>query len=80
MIKIVVRYKGIVMKIVSEGMCGHCGKNNAVIECDGCGKHLCEKCRIFDIWNYGCGHGDTKAFCPLCNSDPAINVWKTPSP
>ena len=55
-----------------------CGENEAVVLCDGCGKALCVECRIFDIWCYGCGHGDTKAFCKKCNDNPEINIWKLP--
>jgi len=37
---------------------------------------LCRDCRVFDIWCYGCGHGETYAFCKKCNDDPTVNIWK----
>ncbi|MCU0821126.1 MAG: hypothetical protein MUC95_01475 [Spirochaetes bacterium] len=56
--------------------CEICGRNEGLVKCDGCKKVLCGECRIFDIWNFGCGHGTTKAFCKKCNDNPAINIWK----
>ena len=55
----------------------HNAASEAVVKCDGCGKLLCRECRIFDIWCYGCGHGDAKAFCKACNEDPDQNIWKS---
>jgi len=55
--------------------CKVCGKNDAVIYCDGCESPLCLKCRKFDMWGYGCGHVDTKVFCPSCIDDININPW-----
>ncbi|HOJ29013.1 MAG TPA: hypothetical protein PL059_08050 [Spirochaetota bacterium] len=66
------------METVSGVLCEVCHAKEAVVRCDGCGKALCKECRVFDIWCYGCGHGNTKAFCKKCNDDPAINIWKTP--
>lgn len=63
------------MKLVDGGACDICGKGRAVIICDGCGKKLCTECRRFEIWSYGCGHGDTKAFCERCFRDPSVNTW-----
>ena len=65
------------METVWEGTCEICNKNEAVVKCDGCGKLLCRECRILDIWAYGCGHGDSKAFCKACNDDPTQNIWKS---
>ena len=56
--------------------CGCCGKLPAVIYCDGCQAPLCVSCRTFDLWGYGCGHVDSKAFCPRCLRDPAVNPYK----
>lgn len=64
------------INIVEGKVCEVCRKKDAVVACSGCGKALCEECRILDIWCYGCGHGDTMAFCRQCNNDPDINVWK----
>lgn len=65
------------MIIVTENkLCDVCKKNEAVVICNGCDKALCRDCRVYDIWCYGCGHGDTKAFCKTCNTDPEINIWK----
>jgi hypothetical protein len=61
---------------VSGKLCEVCAKNEGVVICNGCGKALCKECRTFDIWCFGCGHGDPKAFCKSCNADPAINIWK----
>lgn len=63
--------------IVTDGIevCHGCGKKPSVILCDGCGVHLCEDCRRFDMWGYGCGHVDTKAFCPNCDEDENINPY-----
>jgi len=55
--------------------CGCCGKLPAVIYCDGCQAPLCVSCRTFDLWGYGCGHVDSKAFCPRCLRDPAVNPY-----
>ncbi len=63
------------MEIVDSGICGICGAEKAVLLCDGCGKPLCAGCRRFDIWCYGCGHGDTKAFCERCYNDPSVNLY-----
>ena len=64
------------MIIVKEKiLCKVCGKNDAVIYCDGCNIPLCHDCKIFDMWGYGCGHVDTKAFCHSCSDDININPW-----
>lgn len=55
--------------------CRSCGKNRSVIYCDGCGMPLCGECRKFDLWGYGCGHVDTKVFCPACAADININPY-----
>jgi hypothetical protein len=64
------------IQVVEGKMCALCGRNEAVVLCNGCGQPLCAECRIFDIWSYGCGHGDAMVFCPKCNSDPSVNIWK----
>jgi len=72
------RHENNSMKVIENVTCHVCGIKDAVVLCDGCGKALCIECRIFDIWCYGCGHGDTKAFCKKCNDNPEINIWKVP--
>jgi len=63
--------------IVDGKNCEFCGKNPAIVVCNGCEKALCEECRTFDIWGFGCGHGDPKVFCKICHSDPEINFWRS---
>ncbi|HJX35169.1 MAG TPA: B-box zinc finger protein [Desulfatiglandales bacterium] len=64
------------MNIVMEKKsCASCRESSAVIYCDGCGQPLCEACRRFDLWGYGCGHVDPKAFCKKCHDDIEINPW-----
>ncbi|MEA3471350.1 MAG: hypothetical protein U9R24_06510 [Thermodesulfobacteriota bacterium] len=55
--------------------CAICKVKKSVVFCDGCGKPLCENCRKFDLWGYGCGHVDTKAFCSTCYNDININPY-----
>ena len=65
------------MITITDGkMCEICNNNEAVVICNGCKKALCKECRVLDIWCYGCGHGNTMAFCKKCNNDPGINIWK----
>jgi hypothetical protein len=56
-------------------ICGICGAKQSVIYCDGCSRPLCVDCREFDLWGYGCGHVDTKVFCPNCFRDPLVNPY-----
>ncbi len=56
-------------------LCSFCGSAASVIYCDGCNIPLCKNCRKFDLWGYGCGHVDTKAFCPKCSVDLVINPY-----
>jgi hypothetical protein len=56
-------------------VCSVCGKKASVIYCDGCNIPLCPDCRKFDLWGYGCGHVDTKAFCPVCVADEKKNPY-----
>ncbi len=69
------------MKLV-EGqiLCAVCGDKSAVIHCDGCEIPLCRECRFFDLWGYGCGHVDTKVFCPSCVSDADKNPYGSKMP
>ncbi len=66
------------IRIIEDAICEICGENEAVVACNGCGKALCKECRVFDIWGYGCGHGDPVVFCRKCNADSTINIWRAP--
>ncbi len=68
-----------IMKNVDGVTCMFCGAKEAVALCNGCEKAICSECRNFDIWCHGCGSGDVKAFCPKCNIDPDINLYRLPS-
>lgn len=59
----------------NAGLCRVCRKKESVILCDGCEAGLCEDCRKFDLWGYGCGHVDTRVFCPICFDDIKINPY-----
>jgi len=63
--------------IVTDGsqLCQKCGQKPSVVLCDGCAIPLCVSCRKFDMWGYGCGHVDTKAFCLTCATDEKINPY-----
>jgi hypothetical protein len=56
-------------------LCQICGTRASVVFCDGCSKPLCEECRKFDLWGYGCGHVDPKAFCHTCFDDVRVNPY-----
>jgi len=73
---IALHQKDLIMIITDSGsLCLICGKKKAVILCDGCEIGLCEDCRKFDLWGYGCGHVDTRVFCPTCFDDITINPY-----
>jgi hypothetical protein len=63
--------------IITDGsqVCQRCFRKPSVVLCDGCEIPLCEDCRKFDMWGYGCGHVDTKAFCLTCATDENINPY-----
>ncbi|MCX7816162.1 MAG: hypothetical protein N2317_01450 [Syntrophales bacterium] len=65
------------MRVVKEEKmgCGFCKAHEAIIYCDGCEIPLCEKCRDFDLWAYGCGHVNTKVFCPVCKNSVRVNPY-----
>ncbi|MBN1828049.1 MAG: hypothetical protein JW884_02740 [Deltaproteobacteria bacterium] len=64
------------MVVVPDGVrCAVCGDSDAVVLCDECSKPLCTNCRTFDMWGYGCGHVDTKAFCRTCYNSIEINPY-----
>ena len=55
--------------------CEVCGRNEALVICDGCGKALCRECRCMDIWGSGAEDLTLKYFCPACKEDPEVNPW-----
>lgn len=63
--------------IVTDGSstCACCVQRASVVLCDGCGQPLCDQCRKFDLWSYGCGHVNPKVFCPRCFDNIDINPW-----
>lgn len=63
--------------IITDGkeICGACQARRSVVLCDGCAVPLCADCRTFDLWGYGCGHVDPKAFCSNCFHDVRINPY-----
>ena len=69
--------KALMITITEGRICEICGKNEAVVVCNGCGQALCKECRIFDIWYCGCGHANSQVFCRKCDADPSINIWKS---
>jgi len=67
----------VIRMIIASGdeICGMCGKRQAVVICNGCEVPLCKECQMFEMWCYGCGHADTKAFCYKCYHDIDINPY-----
>ncbi len=63
--------------IVTDGTqsCQICKTKKSIVLCDGCAAPLCDDCRRWDLWGYGCGHVDTKAFCAACFENPMINPY-----
>lgn len=63
--------------VLSDGkeLCRVCGKRVSVVLCDGCEIPLCDKCRKFELWGYGCGHVDGKAYCHVCYDDINVNIY-----
>jgi len=59
----------------NTGICQICHKKQSVVLCEGCDSRLCEDCRKFDLWGYGCGHVDPHVFCPTCFDDVDINPY-----
>ncbi|HPC03264.1 MAG TPA: hypothetical protein PKY58_04620 [Syntrophales bacterium] len=63
--------------VLSDGkeLCHVCRKRVSVILCDGCQIPLCDSCRKFELWGYGCGHVDGKVFCLTCYDDINVNPY-----
>ncbi len=70
------KLESVMIKTVEGKDCEVCGRHEAVVACNGCGAALCAECRVFDLWCYGCGHGDAMVFCMKCYADPTINLWR----
>jgi hypothetical protein len=63
------------MKSEKTNTCAVCGKEKASTECDHCGKPLCRKCSMLEIWGSGAEDLSAKYFCPACKENPDINPW-----
>lgn len=50
-------------------MCSICNERAAVIECDGCQRPLCKKCRSIEIWRSPGKEVSIRYFCPQCRDD-----------
>ena len=61
--------------VKDKKLCESCGEKDAIVYCDGCDRPVCEDCRKFDLWSYGCGNMITKVFCISCYDDIEINPW-----
>jgi hypothetical protein len=64
------------METVKGKVCEVCGESEAVVIGTDCRKALGEKCRVLDIWGYGCGHGNPMFFSRKRDSHPTINLLK----
>ncbi len=56
-------------------LCGVCGRREAFMSCDHCGKPLCPDCRRLELWGSGAEDLSAKYFCPACKDNPDINPW-----
>jgi len=56
-----------------EQVCDLCGEAPAAVQCIGCSRMLCKKCRSMEIYVHGDGEVMIKNFCAECSKDPAIN-------
>jgi len=63
------------MKADEKNLCAVCGRFEAVMACDHCGKPLCRDCRKFELWGSGAEDLSAKYFCPACKDDPDVNPW-----
>ena len=63
------------MKSEKISTCTVCKKEQATTECDHCGKLLCRKCLVLEIWGSGAEDLSAKYFCPACKENPDINPW-----
>ena len=53
---------------IKSRTCSACGDQAAVIECDGCLRPLCKKCRGIEIWRTMKEEVIVKSFCPQCRA------------
>ena len=56
-------------------ICGVCGRYEALMACDHCGKPLCPDCRKLELWGSGAEDLSAKYFCPACKDNPDVNPW-----
>lgn len=57
----------------SMKLCGICKERQAIIECDGCLRPLCKKCRDIEIWRTADEEVTIKSFCHECRDNPLVN-------
>jgi hypothetical protein len=60
-------------KGTSMKLCGICNDRQAIIECDGCMRPLCKKCRGIEIWRTAEEEVTIKSFCSECRDNPQVN-------
>jgi len=58
-----------------ETLCVACGRIEAIMSCDHCGKPLYRVCRKFELWGSGAEDLSAKYFCPRCTDNPDVNPW-----
>ena len=63
------------MKANEETLCAVCGRLEAVMACDQCGKPLCRDCWKLELWGTGAEDLSAKYFCPACKDNPDVNPW-----
>jgi hypothetical protein len=63
------------MGVNNKGMrlCAICNERQANIECDGCLRPLCKKCRGIEIWRTSDEEVTIKSFCRECRENPRVN-------
>jgi hypothetical protein len=57
----------------SQKLCGICNDRPAIIECDGCLRPLCKRCRGIEVWRTAEEEVTIKSFCSECRDNPEVN-------